>query len=248
MAKVITIVNQKGGVGKTTIACHLIFAVADRKKKGLLVDMDTQGNASQILTRNPVVGKKAGGAELLFGDDEIRYSDAAEGMEGIKILHGHPWLERLDRDQDLLNAAIAMRAKIRNLPFEYIIFDTPPSIGPRQVAPMFWSDLVLIPVEPASLSMAGLSSVFDTIKGVTRCNSGIAVRVVVNRFVQASAEQKRMRAEIGRKMNKQIIAELSQRVHISDALARSTPVWRHSRDKGLKSAWKDFTNRVLNLI
>lgn len=246
MAKVITVVNQKGGVGKTTIACHLAFAAADKGKKVLLGDLDTQGNASQILTRNPIISKKAGGAELLFNGNEIKYTDAE--VDGIKILHGHPNLELLDRNPEMLKEAIALRAKVRSLPFDYIIFDTPPSIGPRQVAPMFWSDLVLIPVEPASLSMAGLAAVFDTVKGAAKVNPGVAIRLVVNRFMHASTEQKRMRAELEQKMGKHIIAELSQRVHISDALARSEPVWRHSRDKDLKNAWKEFTDRVLHLI
>jgi chromosome partitioning protein len=198
------------------------------------------------MTRNPIISRETGGAELLFGDGVIKYSDTE--MEGIKVLHGHPWLELLDRDQGMLKTAVDMRAKVRNLPFDYVVFDTPPSIGPRQVAPMFWSDLVLIPVEPASLSMAGLASVFETIEGTAKINPGLTIHLVINRFVQASTEQKRMRTELKQKMGKKVIAELSQRVHISDALARSMPVWHHSRDKHLKDTWKDFTDRVLKLI
>jgi chromosome partitioning protein len=245
MAKLITVVNQKGGVGKTTIACHLVFAVAESGKTVLLVDLDTQGNASQILTGDPDISKKTGGAELLFKTgDEIHYS--VGNMDRIHILHGHPWLELLDHEQSLLDSAITMRAKIRDLPFDHIVFDTPPSIGPRQVAPMFWSDLILIPVEPASLSMAGLASVFDTVESASRVNPGVAIRLVINRYINSSTEQKRMRTTLEQKMGNLIIGEFSQRVHISDALARSLPVWRHSRDKKLKDAWKDFTNHILN--
>jgi chromosome partitioning protein len=211
------------------------------------VDFDAQGNASQIFTHNKDIRKSLGGAELLFKNEEIKYSDTQ--TKGIKLLHGHSRLEVLDHDRvGILEEAKAMRTKVRNLPFDYIIFDTPPSIGPRQVAPMFWSDLVLIPVEPAALSMSGLASVLNSFKGAAKINPGLMFRLVINRFLQTSSGQKKMREQLEGKLGKYIIAEFSQRVHVADALDESKPVWDYTKDKDLKDVWNAFTDRVFKLI
>lgn len=246
VAKVITVVNQKGGVGKTTIACHLAFAARDEGKRVLVVDFDTQGNASQFLSQDLRINKKKGGSEQLFGDGELKYTDVPG--DGIKLLHGHGYLQGLDkREDEILKQATTLRQMVRSLPFDYVIIDTPPSIGPRIAAPLFWSDLALVTVQPKLASMTGLDSTFDTIKAVQRLNPGLSMRMVVNLFSKSSATQKRMRQDLMNKFGQAIVHEFSMRVAVSDALENFKPVWKHSRDKKLNEEWKSFSARVLEL-
>lgn len=247
MAKLITVVNQKGGVGKTTVACHLAFAAEEAGKSVLLVDFDTQGNASQFLSRDLRINKQRGGAEQLFNGADLKYSDAS--VEGIKLLHGHGFLEELDNRRDeILKMSVGLRAKVRALPFDYVIFDTPPSIGPRHVAPLFWSDLAVVTIQPNLASMTGLDAIFDTIRSVSRVNPGLTTKLVINLFTRSSATQKQMCQELKQKFGNQIIGEFSLRVPVSDALANYLPVWKHSRDKKLNESWKSFSLRVLDMI
>ena len=247
MAKLITVVNQKGGVGKTTVACHLAFAAEETGKSVLLVDFDTQGNASQFLSRDLRINKQRGGAEQLFNGVDLKYSDAS--VEGIKLLHGHGFLEELDNRRDeILQMAVGLRAQIRSLPFDYVIFDTPPSIGPRHVAPLFWSDLAVVTIQPNLASMTGLDAIFDTIRSVSRINPGLTTKLVINLFTRSSASQKQMCQELKQKFGNQIIGEFSLRVPVSDALASYLPVWKHSQDKKLNESWKSFSLRVLDMI
>lgn len=247
MAKLITVVNQKGGVGKTTVACHLAFAAGEAGKSVLLVDLDTQGNASQFLSRDLRINKQRGGAEQLFGGADLKYADAA--MDGIKLLHGHGFLEELDNRRDeILQMAVGLRAKIRALPFDYVIFDTPPSIGPRHVAPLFWSDLAVVTIQPNLASMTGLDAIFDTIRSVSRVNPGLTTKLVINLFTRSSGTQKKMCQELKQKFGNQIIGEFSLRTPVSDALADYLPVWKHSKDKKLNELWKSFSLRVLDMI
>lgn len=247
MAKLLTVVNQKGGVGKTTVACHLAFAAQEAGKSVLVVDFDTQGNASQFLSKDLRINKQRGGAEQLFGKDDLKYSSAA--LEGIKLLHGHGFLEELDNRRDeILKASVGLRAKVRNLPFDYVIFDTPPSIGPRHVAPLFWSDLAVITIQPNLASMTGLDAIFDTIRSVSKVNPGLTTRLVINLFTRSSASQKQMCQDLKQKFGNQIVGEFSMRVPVSDALANYMPVWKHSRDKKLNESWKTFSLRVLDMI
>jgi len=247
MAKLITVVNQKGGVGKTTVACHLAFAAEEAGKSVLLVDFDTQGNASQFLSKDLRINKRRGGAEQLFENGALEYTKAA--LAGIKLLHGHGFLEELDNRRDeILQAAVSLRSKVRGLPFDYVIFDTPPSIGPRHVAPLFWSDLAVITIQPNLASMTGLDAIFDTINNISRVNPGLMTRMVINLFTRSSASQKKMCLDLKQKFGHQIIGEFSMRVPVSDALANYVPVWKHSRDKKLNDSWRSFSLRVLDMI
>jgi chromosome partitioning protein len=246
MGKIITVTNQKGGVGKTTLTCHLAFAAEEAGKKVLVIDFCGQGNASQFLTQDLRINKKRGGAETLFDGSELKYSDTP--MDNLKVLHGHLFLEELDTQKDeLLKIAIKLRSKVRALPFDFVIFDTPPALGPRIASPLIWSDLALLTVQPLLSSITGLDDTFDTISGVKRANPALAVRMVVNLFTKASKTQGEFREELKKKYGRVIIEEFPTRTPVSDALQNYKPVWKHSRDKKLGRHWKEFANRILDL-
>jgi len=69
--RIVTVTNQKGGVGKTTLVCHLALAGVERGLRTLVVDLDTQGNASTMLARDASVARQTGGAAALFADGPI---------------------------------------------------------------------------------------------------------------------------------------------------------------------------------
>lgn len=247
MARLIAVVNQKGGVGKTTIASHLAFAAQEEGKSVLVVDLDTQGNASQFLSKDMRISKKPGGSEQLFGTDPLVYKDTPH--ENLKLLHGHKRLQALDvRNNEILEMAMAIRKSVRKLPFDYVIFDTPPSLGPRLAAPLFWSDMVIIAIKPSMASLVGLEDTFETIADAKKRNPILDIRYVINLMNRSSSTQKKDCQGLHQKFGTNIIGEFSSRQHVSDALDNFQPVWKYSRDSKLKSEWREFAKRTLNLV
>lgn len=246
MAKVMAVINQKGGVGKSTSTCHLAMAAAERGSKVLVIDFDTQGNTGAILSRNPRMSRvREGGAQMLFDPGELTYT---ETEYGVSLLHGHKYLDELDMREGILEQAVAIRDRVRSLPFDYVIFDTPPAPCMRQVAPLLWADLVLIPVEPTELSMAGLNEMMETINRARRINPGLAYRLMVNRHIHSSGQQRLILDALKAKLPGMVLGEFKMRVAVADALAHGMPVWKYAKDKVLGKEWLDFCHRVLDLV
>lgn len=165
MAKIISLVNQKGGVGKTTTATNLASYLAQAGKFVLLVDLDPQGNASSGLgvdIRNldkglyhaMVSGEHPKNVIIkteVFGHDLIPSSQDLAGA-GIELVH---FDNREFRLYDVLR-------QIRT-DYDYIIIDSPPSLGLLTINGLVASDEIIIPVQTEYYALEGLSQLLETI-------------------------------------------------------------------------------------
>ena len=177
-AKVISVVNQKGGVGKTTTAVNLatIFAVMD--KKVLIIDIDSQGNTSSGLGIKQTE-RKITSYNVFSGLNSIQDAIFATEVPNLSIVSANTNLAAIELDlihlKNYENILLEKLEEIKN-DFDYIIIDCPPSLGLITLNALVACDEVLIPMLCDFYSLEGLSHLLKTVEIVEKkMNPGIKI-------------------------------------------------------------------------
>ncbi|MCK5236842.1 MAG: ParA family protein [Deltaproteobacteria bacterium] len=165
MGKVISIANQKGGVGKTTTAVNLAASLAVAEKKVLLIDFDPQGNATSGSGLNKEE-EKTGIYEAIIGEVDIREAIRDTAIPSLKVVPSTVDLigaevELVDdpgRDTKLKEVISTIKDD-----FDYVLIDCPPSLSLLTVNALTASDSVLIPLQCEYYALEGISSMLRTI-------------------------------------------------------------------------------------
>lgn len=170
MAKIIAVVNQKGGVGKTTSTVNLASSVAYKGQKVLLMDIDPQGNASSGLGINK--------RELETSSYDVIVNSLAIEKAMIKTKFEKLWV--LPSNMNLAGAELELvdmqhrESKIKNAvapikaDFDFIFLDCPPSLGLITLNALCAADTVLVPIQCEYYALEGLSQLMSTIRQVKR--------------------------------------------------------------------------------
>lgn len=170
MGKMISIGNQKGGVGKTTTTVNLGAALAQLGKKVLIIDSDSQGNATSGLgVERGQVNKSL--YEILVDQEPLEKCILPTSSENLDIVPSTISLAAAelelvnvkDRELRLKEAVNPIRDK-----YDYILVDCPPSLGQLSINAFTASDTILIPVQAEYYALEGLSQLLNTIRLVQK--------------------------------------------------------------------------------
>ncbi len=170
MAKIIAVVTQKGGVGKTTSAVNIASALGELGKKCLLVDLDPQGNASSgvgVNKRQVTLSTY----DLLLGGDGVDNAARPTGFanlwvipSGVALAGAEIEMVDLPRRENRLKAALAPYREY----YDFIIIDCPPALGLLTLNALVAADTFLIPAQPEYYALEGMSQLIATVRQVKR--------------------------------------------------------------------------------
>ena len=242
MRQIISIVNHKGGVGKTTSVSSLGVALARMGKRVLLVDLDAQGNLTDTLTKTP-------------GDRSIY--DSLRTLETLPVVNIREGLDLCPSSIDLVSMDLELADKrereyrlsqlLQGLDYEYILLDCPPSLGLLTINALTASTKVIIPLTPEALPVKGLGTLLDIIERTKETlNPGLSLggilitrynRRKINRLVEET-----LRETFGDSVFK---TKIRENVDISESPLQGMDIYSYSPNS---IGAKDYESLALEVV
>lgn len=178
---IISIINTKGGVGKTTIAINLGEGLNRLNKSVLLIDLDNQAHLTQSLINEPI--NKTISSVL---EEEATVEDIMIDRQGLKVIPSSSELSKTERRlmRDIGSEFILKRAMESISGFDFILIDCPPSLGILTINALTTCNEVYIPVDTGYLSLNSLSGLLTKIEEIKKkLNKNLGIGgIIVNRF------------------------------------------------------------------
>ena len=252
MGKIISVSNQKGGVGKTTTALSLSAALGVLEKKVLLIDMDPQSNATSGLGVDPneatlssynlIIGNgKASNIVIQTSSPNLDLIPAKIDLVGLEI----EIVNESSREYLLKNALEKIKEK-----YDFIIIDCPPSLGLITLNALTCSNSVIIPIQCEYFALEGLGKLLNTIKGVQKVHNpnlsleGILLTMFDSRLRLSNQVKQDVKKHFGNIVFNTIIP---RNVSLGEAPSHGESILMYNAtSKGSKSYLK-FAQEIVNL-
>ncbi len=245
MHNVVALLNQKGGVGKTSVTLGLASAAAAAGRRVLVVDLDPQGSSTWVLGHDPAtveasIAEVLGSLPIDAAMVASTWSDAVWLVPASIRLHQH---ERGTADR-LRTVLGGVGAK-----FDAVLIDCPPSLGNLVTSALGAAKRALIVVEPSSLSLRGIGAVADVIdESWESRNPDLELTgVIVNKVPPASVEADRRYDELARIVGRKTIWQpvIPQRVIVNQAIGERRAIHSYgARSADVSAAFDKLWNRL----
>jgi chromosome partitioning protein len=248
LAKVVAFANQKGGVAKTTTTLNLGVALQELGHRVLAVDMDPQGNLTMSLGLNP---------------DSVRPSMFDVLVNGVSIEEAlfHQELDVVVSSIDLAAAEIALSSQIgreRALSkallqvrdrYDYIVIDTPPSLGLLTINALTASDAVIVPVQCEYLSLRGLAQLERTLELVREnLNPAVHIAGIVPTMYDSRTVHGREAVEVLRNSFGDLVfaTAIRKTIKFAEAPVKGESVLKYAPDSQAANAYRQLAREVLD--
>lgn len=251
MAKIMAVVTQKGGVGKTTSAVNIAAAMGELGKKCLLVDIDPQGNATSGVGVDKRTVKKST-YDLLMGENDGTSAVLKTPFQNLWIIPASLALagaeiEMVDvphREKRLKAALAPCREQ-----FDYILIDCPPALGLLTLNALVAADTFLIPAQPEYYALEGLSQLIATVRQVKRLyNPTLELEGVLFTMYDGRTHlTQQVVAEVKKFFPRRVYATVIPRtVRLAEAPSFGKPINYYDKNgKGAK-AYMDLAKEILS--
>lgn len=252
---VISIANQKGGVGKTTITMNLGYALAEKGYDTLLVDIDSQFNLTFGLIGMDIMKHSNNIGELLVKDRVKREEVEDATIEIGKNLHLIPSHLKVSAVERTLMTSYMREQRMRMVlekvedDYDFMLIDNPPSLGIFLINSLGASDYVLIPTELGYFSVIGVQLMLDVISEIreTELNSELKIMgIVANKFTrQSKVPQVRLEQLEEAYPDIRIIGILPRAVAMERSQEAGKPVFEFEPDNPVSEAFLRLTDEVI---
>lgn len=249
MAKVITVANQKGGVGKTTTTQALAAGLQKKGNRVLAMDMDPQGNLSDSIGANNY--------ELPTIYDvlkrQVPAEEAVQKLDSFDIIPANIMLASAEQELTEIGKEHRLEETMAQIKdkYDYIIIDTPPSLGILTVNAFTFSDEIIIPSTPGIFAANGIQQLSITVDNVKRyCNPQVKiVGILLTRYnsrINISKQIKDLTEQLGKHISAPIYnAHIRNGIVVEEAQANHKDIFSYAKKSTVSEDYYSFVEEFL---